>query len=105
MALQPAGNIPPVVGRFDKFFHAVEFVILYFVTFPAFGVMRRFLSSVEAASLGYALLVGALAEWLQGRIPTRSATLGDWVADAAGASAAFMGLRFFMRVRAERRDG
>ncbi|MFM1891434.1 MAG: hypothetical protein RLZ44_511 [Pseudomonadota bacterium] len=76
-ALTPAPLAPSSID--DKLLHAVVFVVLAFLTdiaWPDHDFGWR-------AFLGLALY-GALIEGLQALTATRSAELGDWLADLAG---------------------
>ncbi len=95
VSLRPGKDIPAFVGRIDKILHLIVFAILYAVTLPAFRMMRRFVTSPEFASLGWTMLIGALTEWLQRRIPGRQATVGDFVADAAGGGLVLFVVKYF----------
>lgn len=78
----------PAFRHLDKVLH-----------FAAYGLLGALLgvSWVRAGRwpwwgllLGGALLLGALDEYRQSRIPARDADFADWLADALGASTGFL---------------
>lgn len=79
---------PPTFGApsgSDKVAHAALYGVLGFLVMRATHRARP--SPRSALAVLMALLVwGALDEWHQMLIPSRSATVGDWVADAVGAA-------------------
>lgn len=64
--------------------HAILFGVIALLALAALrgGGIRTY-----AAALLVTLALGGLSEWLQSTIPTRDASLGDWLRDAGGAVA------------------
>lgn len=89
---------PPPGVRLFSWADKLEHGIAYFATTLSFlfaGVWRPGRGEGRFPHLGPWILVGAVGvgaviEWIQGRTPTRSAELGDVVAEAAGAGAALL---------------
>jgi len=100
MSSQPPEELPPwQIPFLDKLVHAGLFAILALAIL--FALWRSFPQARwKAAALAFALtlLYGMTDEWHQGFTPGRDVDPWDWVADAAGASAALVGTRF-MRER------
>lgn len=69
----------------DKFVHAGLFALL-----GALAVRSWLLAPQRLRVVVGLLLVGVLTEALQSRIPGRSASLGDWLADALGLALGFL---------------
>jgi VanZ family protein len=90
---------PPTLGpEFpfrDKLAHFVEYVILGLLLFRS---VRWEISASRWATFGFLLSVaatmGALNELCQSFVPAREMSIGDWVADAAGAAAGIALLTF-----------
>ena len=69
----------------DKFVHAGLFALL-----GALAVRSWLLAPQRLRVVVGLLLLGVLTEALQSRIPGRSASLGDWLADALGLALGFL---------------
>lgn len=69
----------------DKLAHASLFAVLGWLAARSWLLPRH-----RWYALAGLLLVGALTEWLQAFVPGRSASLGDWVADALGLCAGLL---------------
>ena len=81
---------------------------LHFLAFGAFGVanMRAFHGGFGRPRVGPTLAAvaltvgfGALDEWRQAGVDLRTASWGDWIADLAGAVAAYLCIHFYDRGR------
>ena len=79
----PNPDVPSVPGV-DKATHAIMYGVLAALVARALGPKAQVRSWLVGAAAGIALS-GARDEWHQRFIPGRSASLGDWLADAAGA--------------------
>ena len=79
------GDLPATPDGFDKLFHAGAYGFLG--ALAAFG--PRGITPLRGALIGLlaALLVGGADEWMQGSVEGRVGSLGDLVADVAGAAA------------------
>lgn len=84
----------------DKLAHALLYGLLGML---AFSGWRRAPRHAWVWPVLAAIAVGGIDEWHQSSVPGRSAELLDWVADVAGITIAFLGLR--SRRRKERADG
>lgn len=96
-----ASNLPalPAVAHLDK---AVHFAV-YFVLgcLLGYGWLAAGRSPGRIWLLLFALALGATDELRQSRLPDRSAEVGDWTADAAGA---ISGLFLITSIRRGRRN-
>jgi len=82
----------------DKAAHAVVYGVLGFLAIRALGTTGPWRALAWGAAIG--LLWGFLDEWAQTAIPSRTAEVGDLLADMAGAAAGgWLGFRT-PRVRA-----
>ena len=79
----PNPDVPAVPGG-DKAAHAIMYGVLAALVARALAPMARARRWLVAAAPALALTAAA-DEWHQRFIPGRSASLGDWLADAAGA--------------------
>jgi len=78
--------------------------VLHFLAYGLFGVanMRAFHGGFRRprlvptlAAMALTAGYGALDEWRQAGVEIRTASWGDWVADAAGAAGAYLALHFY----------
>ncbi len=92
-AILPASQIPRFLSRFnDKFLHAVEFFILFFITEHAFHLARRWLSRHPGVlAYGYCAFMGVATEVAQRFAKGRTPDFYDFIADIFGAGLAFLG--------------
>lgn len=80
----PAGWIPPIVANA---LHVPVYAGLGFLWTYALTRGRRVTPPhVALLALAIATIFGALDELYQGLVPGRTTSLGDWLADAAGAA-------------------
>jgi VanZ family protein len=70
---------PPRMDYGDKFFHALAFFGLAFLTDLSFPSRRHLLGKVI-----FLLAFGILIEWIQSFLPWRSADIADFLADCTG---------------------
>jgi VanZ family protein len=84
----PDAPAPPVPGG-DKAAHAIMYGVLAALVVYALAGRPRFRAALVLAGAAIAA-VAALDEWHQRFIPGRSASVGDWVADTAGAGFALL---------------
>ena len=76
---QPIGAGEPPFAHFDKLLHLAEFCVFMFLAWHATG--RRLLVAWMLT-----IAFAATDEWHQAMIPTRDASMLDFIADVAGAS-------------------
>lgn len=81
----PNPDVPRVVPGGDKVVHLIMYGVLGLLVGRALGHGRRTAGRLVAAFAALVLLAAA-DEWHQRYIPGRSASVGDWVADSAGAA-------------------
>ncbi len=79
----PAIPGPPAAPGVDKLAHLAMYGVLGFLAMRAAwdGMPRTIVVTFAAVAL-----FAAVDEWHQRLIPTRSAEVGDWIADVAGAT-------------------
>jgi VanZ family protein len=100
----PNPQPPPTFNSADKLVHFVLYGVLGLLLARAAAPAGN-LSNAAAVRLAALCLVGAAVdEWHQQLIPGRSAELGDWVADSAGAIALIFGTATFRRSRLAKRS-
>lgn len=85
----PTSGLPPTFPQADKLAHFIIYGILALLLHRAFRLERRYgpLTAVLLSIL-VASIYGALDEYHQSFIPTRSTDLLDWLADTLGAISA-----------------
>jgi VanZ family protein len=86
---------PEILRRFyfdfqDKLLHATAYLALAVAFFRAFLLHGwRFSVKMAIAAAVCAAVYGAVDEWHQSYVPSRTSDIGDWLADAAGAALLF----------------
>ena len=91
-AILPASQIPRFLYRFnDKFLHASEFFVLFFISEHAFHMAKRWLSRHPGIlAYGYCAFMGVATEVAQHFAKDRTPEFYDFLADIAGAGLAFL---------------
>ena len=81
---------PLLVFLKDKTLHAIEYGVLALLVFRAARMQfpRACVVRVAVLAAAFAMLYGLSDEWHQVYVPNRDASLGDLLADAAGAALA-----------------
>ncbi len=93
--MTPSAKVASLIGPYDKAIHFMMYALLYFLAASAFHRSRlRAIGRLAFWAFAYAALIGAATELLQSRVPSRSASLADWIADSAGAAASMIFLWF-----------
>jgi len=91
-------SVDPPVLVWDKLAHFLAYGVFGAANLRAFhGGFRRPVVWATVAALALTVGFGALDEWRQAGVSTRSGSWEDWVADAAGGVAAWLVLLFFPR--------
>lgn len=84
-------TLPITVHGWDKLAHVSAFGIFGALSLRAFnGGIGRLALAPSALAILLTLAYAAVDEMHQARVPGRVASLGDWVADAVGASLALL---------------
>ncbi|MEC9092306.1 MAG: VanZ family protein [Planctomycetota bacterium] len=79
-----------LVANQDKYMHCLLYAGLALLLATWLGACRKTRSTIVLTFL-ICSLYGVLDEGLQALIPTRDASLGDWIADVVGTSAGCLG--------------
>ena len=83
----PTSGLPPTFPHTDKLAHFIIYGILALLLYRAFRMERRYGPwAAVLLSILVASIYGALDEYHQSFIPTRTTDLFDWLADTAGAA-------------------
>ena len=93
-ALSSQPSLPGVERIPDKLLHASAYFLLGLLSLrAAHGGFRAPRPLPTLLSFVLCLGYGAIEEWHQAAIPTRDASVGDWIADGVGLGAAWILLR------------
>ena len=93
-AFKPASGTEEF-NQLDKLQHAFAFAILAVVASLAWPAGSRHTWRIALALLAYGLLI----ELVQSRLPTRTASAADWMADAVGLALGLLVMRALRRFR------
>jgi len=86
LGTRPAADLPlPAIPGFDKLAHAAVYGVLGFLVVRAVEAASPWRALAWGAAIG--LSWGFMDEWAQTATPSRTAELGDLLADVAGAAA------------------
>ena len=88
LAFMPA-SAAPTVQHLDKVQHLAAFMTLALVASLCWAPSRR----TELATMLGLLAYGLFIELVQSQLPTRSASVADWLADAAGVALGLLLMR------------
>jgi VanZ family protein len=97
-AIMSAYDFPGFLGRLnDKLVHGAEYLLLIFISWAAFRAARTppLQNRPLAFAFGYCLIMGVLTECLQAGSETRSPSVADFLADAAGTAMGFILILIF----------
>ncbi|WLR41621.1 VanZ family protein [Bacillus carboniphilus] len=88
LSSHPSDAIVQTPFSFDSFFkeslHLIEFAILYFLFIWAYSYYRPITNKVQLLFASLAIIYGLIDEIHQSFVPSRSATLIDFVKDTIG---------------------
>lgn len=97
----PGLKLGPDELALDKVAHFSSYAILAALALRATSRPRDWLTAVAVVAAVSAL--GAVDEWHQGFIPSRSVSLADWAADTAGACVGILAVRLLPFLTPRRR--
>ena len=88
----PDVSVGPDVLPIDKAFHFCAYAVLSALMLRATLMPRDF--GTIAIIIALVSLLGAVDEWHQAFIPSRSMSFADWIADSTGAIVGALAVRF-----------
>ncbi len=100
LSSRPGGGLPALdIPHLDKVAHFGEYAALGWLLYRALRMSGGRRAEAAWGTIGMIALLGLGDETLQSRIPGRTSSVGDWLADVCGGSfGTFVGARWESRV-------